>query len=504
MTSARKSLWASGVSVLICIMLLVGTTFAWFTDSVTNTGNKIEAGTLIIDLLQKTDELSQAQKADKGLGKADGEYTVISDTTAPVFNYDLWESAYSTGATLKLKNSGSLAVKYEFKINVTEVKSGRDNGVNEETGDITEVVDVYVNNVLIGTLSDFVGGKPIAEGTINANEYSSESFIKLVMQDSVGNAYQGASVSFDIEINATQATVEKDGFNNNQYDADANYENAKEVAPSTGDVLTSDEFKQSLNDSDWENITYTSDVVIDEDLNLYTDSHLNFAGNAIKANETLYIGRTDSYGSAPVTATIENGSLEMSDSNGYIRCEDSCDVTFKNMTFSNKGTGAMKAVQVYTETPDENNTYVFENCVFDNTYVSFEGASGDCYAYNVKFVNCIFKGTLGNGGAMVSFDDYVYGDAVFENCSFDVTANGNATSAICADIYPDYVSGNDLNITLSNVTFTGTSKEDYFGKKTPVMLKISAVGIDNVNVTEQGVCAYVTDGEQVNYDGTAK
>ena len=147
---------------------------------------------------------------------------------------------------------------------------------------------------------------------------------------------------------------------------------------------------------------------------------------------------------------------------------------------------------------------VFENCVFDNTYVSFEGASGDCYAYNVKFVNCIFKGTLGNGGAMVSFDDYVYGDAVFENCSFDVTANGNATSAICADIYPDYVSGNDLNITLSNVTFTGTSKEDYFGKKTPVMLKISAVGIDNVNVTEQGVCAYVTDGEQVNYDGTAK
>ena len=59
------------------------------------------------------------------------------------------------------------------------------------------------------------------------------------MQDSAGNAYQGASVSFDIEINATQATVEKDGFNNNQYDADANYENAKEVAPSTGDVLTS-------------------------------------------------------------------------------------------------------------------------------------------------------------------------------------------------------------------------------------------------------------------------
>lgn len=44
----KHSLWASGLSLLLCMALLLGTTFAWFTDSVTNTGNVITAGTLSI------------------------------------------------------------------------------------------------------------------------------------------------------------------------------------------------------------------------------------------------------------------------------------------------------------------------------------------------------------------------------------------------------------------------------------------------------------------------
>ena len=50
MTKTRKSLWAAAFALLVCIALLVGTTFAWFTDSVTNSGNKIQAGTLDITL----------------------------------------------------------------------------------------------------------------------------------------------------------------------------------------------------------------------------------------------------------------------------------------------------------------------------------------------------------------------------------------------------------------------------------------------------------------------
>ncbi len=48
MVKTRKSLWAAGFALLVCILLLIGTTFAWFTDSVSNRGNKIQAGNLSI------------------------------------------------------------------------------------------------------------------------------------------------------------------------------------------------------------------------------------------------------------------------------------------------------------------------------------------------------------------------------------------------------------------------------------------------------------------------
>lgn len=46
MKATKKSLWLSAVSMMLCVVMLLGTTFAWFTDSVTNTGNVIQAGNL--------------------------------------------------------------------------------------------------------------------------------------------------------------------------------------------------------------------------------------------------------------------------------------------------------------------------------------------------------------------------------------------------------------------------------------------------------------------------
>ncbi len=153
------------------------------------------------------------------------------------------------------------------------------------------------------------------------------------------------------------------------------------------------------------------------------------------------------------------------------------------------------------------NTYVFENCTFENTYVSFEGASGGCYNYNVRFVNCTFKGTFGNGGAAVSIDDYLYGTFVFENCSFDVTANGNAASAICFNTYPNYLNGNTVSVTLKDITITGTSTGSGYYTKTPVPVRIKTVSEPELStyftLVEEGTNTYTVDGSPVNYDGTA-
>ena len=192
MANTRKSLIFSAISLLLCCALLVGTTFAWFTDSVTNTGNKIQAGNLEVALLK------------------DG--VDISDSNTPVFSYDLWEPGYSTGANLAVKNNGSLALKYELVLqNVVTTKG------------IENVIDVIVGGKTVGTLADFMNGEVLVPGNLTAGATSDTYEIVLKMQKTAGNDYQNAVATFDILLRATQYTYEKDGFGSDQYDKDAVY-----------------------------------------------------------------------------------------------------------------------------------------------------------------------------------------------------------------------------------------------------------------------------------------
>ena len=44
--ATKKALFMSMLSMLLCVAMLIGSTFAWFTDSVTSGRNKITAGNL--------------------------------------------------------------------------------------------------------------------------------------------------------------------------------------------------------------------------------------------------------------------------------------------------------------------------------------------------------------------------------------------------------------------------------------------------------------------------
>lgn len=46
----KRALLMSLLSLLLCCAMLIGSTFAWFTDSVTSGNNKIIAGNLDIEL----------------------------------------------------------------------------------------------------------------------------------------------------------------------------------------------------------------------------------------------------------------------------------------------------------------------------------------------------------------------------------------------------------------------------------------------------------------------
>ena len=284
---------------------------------------------------------------------------------------------------------------------------------------------------------------------------------------------------------------------------------ASYVTPPAGSTtITQTELHDMLNDASTSAKVLAADAEITEDMNVYTDSTFDLGGNTITSSQTMTLGRTNDSASAPVEFEMGNGTYVVSDGNsGRIRFEDSCSGTFRDMTFASDTGSLREAIQVYAESEDGVNTYVFENCTFENTYVSFEGASGGCYNYNVRFVNCTFKGTFGNGGAAVSIDDYLYGTFVFENCSFDVTANGNAVSAICFNTYPNYLNGNTVSVTLKDITITGTSTGSGYYTKTPVPVRISTYSEPELStyftLVEEGTNTYTVDGSPVNYDGTA-
>ena len=77
----KRALLASALSLAVCAAMLIGSTFAWFTDSVTSAGNKIQAGTLNIDLLVKD--------------TWDGTYQSVKNSKEAVFDYDKWEPGYA-------------------------------------------------------------------------------------------------------------------------------------------------------------------------------------------------------------------------------------------------------------------------------------------------------------------------------------------------------------------------------------------------------------------------
>ena len=53
--STKRALIFSTLAILMCVAMLIGTTFAWFTDTASTGVNKIQAGNLDVKLMYSTD-----------------------------------------------------------------------------------------------------------------------------------------------------------------------------------------------------------------------------------------------------------------------------------------------------------------------------------------------------------------------------------------------------------------------------------------------------------------
>ena len=96
--ATKRALLTSVMALVMCVVMLVGTTFAWFTDTASTGVNKIQAGNLDVKLMYSTDMV---------------EWKEATDQTKLFSDNALWEPGYTQVVYLKVVNAGNLALKYE-------------------------------------------------------------------------------------------------------------------------------------------------------------------------------------------------------------------------------------------------------------------------------------------------------------------------------------------------------------------------------------------------------
>lgn len=319
--STKRALFTSALAMLACVAMLIGTTFAWFTDTASTSVNKIQAGTLKVELLDSEGhslegETLSWQKA------ADHENEEV-----------LWEP----GATYRLqpitiKNAGNLALKYKVVIT----------GINGDAK-LNEVIDwtITVGEYTYAADSEFY----------LAAEGSNVLTISGKMQTSAGNEYQGLSIDgIAITVYATQAPVEYDS-ENNTYDENADYlipwDGSEGDASNVPGVDANDNMIHIASAADLTNFAASVNagtsyvgqtVVLDSNIDLggHTWAPIGQTGNN-NGSDTYFMGTFDGQGHTIYGLNVDTSAGLGSNRNvtaGLFGWVDAGGATIKNLTIS--------------------------------------------------------------------------------------------------------------------------------------------------------------------------
>ena len=222
----KSGLLTSAVALILCVAMLVGTTFAWFTDSVTSANNVIQSGTLDIVL-----EYWDGDSWEDVAGKSD----ILTNT--------LWEPGVAEVAYLRVANAGSLALKYQLGVNIVSETAGVNvagdefllsdylqfgvvENVNGQTGAYAD------RDAAVAAVSDAkaLNAGYTKPGSLAANTAPVYLALVVYMPTTVDNVanHNGdvvPTINLGINVLATQVANEEDSFGPD-YDEDAVYGDA--------------------------------------------------------------------------------------------------------------------------------------------------------------------------------------------------------------------------------------------------------------------------------------
>lgn len=371
--STKRALISSALAIIMCVAMLIGATFAWFTDTASTGVNKIQAGNLNVDIV------------DKNGNSLDGKSLSFKDVNN---NTDiLWEPGATFNLdSFKIVNKGNLAFKYKVIIS----------GVNGNAK-LLEAIDFFVK---IGdaekvALADWDGillpDGEAATDTMDAGT-TSDITISGTMKKEAGNEYQGLSIDgIGITVVATQYTYENDSFGST-YDKDAGYPVAsaaemKEALANGGIVSVNKDIKTgNIGDNVADCITISQPTTLNLDAKIISPdgmgyNSINFCALIVDADTTINAG--------------ENGGINTGKNGGYaLNVRKGANLTITGGSYYGGGT----AVQVQEGT-----------LTITGGHFAVE-AFGEPYGYNF-LLNCVdsaYKNgsaeIIVKGGTFVNFD----------------------------------------------------------------------------------------------------
>ena len=382
--ATKRALLTSVMALVMCVVMLVGTTFAWFTDTASTAVNKIQAGNLDIELQMKNNDGKWVDAENQTLNflQKQGEKQVPSEDILwePGCTYELPE--------LRIVNKGNLALKYKISI------SGAKDATPENDKNDLKLLDVIdwtysVTGAGGATVAELGTERHLAAKTADEDVFDTLT-IKGQMQTSAGNDYQGMAIEgIAITVVATQDTVESDSFSKD-YDKNATYP----VVVSQNELnttLTLDNLKDENGKVSPVEVTLGNTAA--EDIN-YSQNNSGYTGKGVMLGST----KLNKYAATPAAAgeykfTFKDGTITSTatgygsidnykDTSVYMLVPGNSDVVFENMTFN----GVVSFdIQKYTSPWSNLNSITFKKCTFNGIII------GTCPASNVTFDGCTFN-----------------------------------------------------------------------------------------------------------------
>ena len=420
--ATKRALLTSVMALVMCVVMLVGTTFAWFTDTASTGVNKIQAGNLDIEVEYRT--------------TAGGDWKTL-DNADDLFGTEdtRFEPGHTRVVELRITNAGNLALKYKIGMNVVSETAGTNKAGNpyklsnylkvattgiqqynpaDQISSLMERLIFQKGNFGMWTARDFANFELeyTSNGSVHVLQPGAAQIlgIKVYMPESVGNeanaisTEKAASISFGLNVLATQYTTESDSYGT-QYDKDATYPVIVSNQQQANDAITNaTDKKVNISIASGQTITLDNDIA-------------NSSGSDNKARDITFVGD----GSQTVDVITNAVSAE----GGQLNYQRGSTFTFENMTIQ-AGEGNFDGVVC-----DE---LTYKNCAIKGKLTLYGKAT---------FIDCVFDNTIAN-----QYSIWTWGgtDVTFEGCTFNT--NGKAIL-----LYGQATASNPTNLVVNNCTF---------------------------------------------------